>query len=192
MKPYRRVLHVLMLTLVGLTACDRTDRVGDLSGPTTPQFNQTDDGVRILRTRTPLSSDLTFVTASPVSSGGGVMFFGAHSLEIPENAVANATHFSATIRAGEIMKIDLRAWTPSGTPVTTFNVPVKLALDLNTVADEIPDWTKVIVVYHNPNGLLEVMPSVVNPALKRVTAELKHFSDYSPGWSTNDSTSVEP
>lgn len=191
MKPYRRVLHVLMLAAVGMIACDRTDRVGDLTGPT-PQFTQTEDGVRILRTRTPLPGDVTFVTASPVSSGGGIMYFGTHSLLIPENAVNSATYFSATIRAGEIMKIDLRAWTPNGTPVSTFNVPVKLGLDLSTVADDIPDWTKVVVVYHNPNGILEVMPSVVNATLKRVTAQLKHFSDYSPGWSANDSTNVGP
>lgn len=190
---YRRNLFAVLLALTGvIAACDTTERVADVATPIAPQMAEAVNGVKILRTRAPLPGDVTFRTVTPVGSNGGLLVFGVNSLLVPAGAVSSPTHFSARIHEGEYVRIDLRAWSTSGASVSQFAVPVKLTLDLNTVADYIDDWTKVVVVYHNPNGSLDPVRATVSVSKKTVTATLWHFSDYSPGWGSKDSTTVEP
>lgn len=182
MKPDRRVLYAVLLAVVsGLTACDRTDRVGDLTAPTAPQFAKNARAVKILRTTNPLTQDVTYESKKPIDFKGGSLQFANHMLEVPRNAVSGPTFFSATIRAGAEIRIDLRAWAPNGTAVSRFDrAPVKLTVSLTGVADNLDAIRRVVVVYHNPNGSLETMPTSVDVRNNTVTATLNHFSDYSP------------
>lgn len=188
MKPNRRALIAVMLaTIAGLTACDRPDGGGGLTGLDAPQFARNVKSIKILRSVNPLTQDVRYESKSPINSKGGVFSFGGNTLVIQRNSVLGPTLFSATIRAGEEIRIDLRAWEPNGTPVTTFKIPVKLTLDLSGVAENLgDDIRKVVIVFHKPDGTLEIMPSSADPRTNSVTALLNHFSDYSPGWSRTD------
>lgn len=194
MKPNRRALFAVLLAAVsGLAACDRPDGGGGLAGPDGPQFARNVKSIKILRSVNPLTQDIRYESKSPINSKGGVFTFGSNTLTVQRNSVQGPTLFSATIRAGEEIRIDLRAWEPNGTPVTTFKIPVKLTLDLSGVAEDLgTDIRKVVIVFHDPNGTLEVMPSSVDPKTNTVSAMLNHFSDYSPGWSKVDEPTPEP
>ncbi|MGQ0813444.1 MAG: hypothetical protein ACT4O1_03165 [Gemmatimonadota bacterium] len=183
-RAHKRFLFATILGMSALVAaCERADEVG-LTGPASVQLSpnaKEENGrhFKVLRNATPQSA-LTFWTHSPINKHGGKLDIGPHQLIVPKNSVRTPTFFSATIVAGEFMRIDLRAEEPNGRPVTDFQVPVKLIIDFSAVADQIPDKSRVVVVYHNPNGALELIPCSVDPKTNQVTAYLTHFSDYSP------------
>jgi hypothetical protein len=209
MKSTRRVIYTLLLAAVsGLGACDRTD--GGLTGPATQHdlisgvSDATLDGASLdgasldgakttkvdpIRRRYPLSSDVTYYSQTPIGPLGGVMTFGAanHKLVIPPGAVLYNTQFSATMRAGEEIRVDLRAWNGTQGNVTQFLVPVRLTFNL---ADTSTDLTNVAVFYLNPNGQMEQQPTTVSPYDRTITGYLNHFSDYIPGTLRNEP--VEP
>lgn len=205
MQPTRRVLYVLMLAAAsGLAACDRTDGLGELTGPTAQSDlieGVTDGGssldgvattsgrknVVALKRNNALLADVTYVS-EPISKWGSVFKFGGHRLVIPAGAVKFPTRFSATVRAGDDIRLDLRAWDDFG-GVTNFIVPVELTIN---VADSNGDLTGVSVFYLNPNGDVERMATTVDSSNRRVTGILNHFSDYIPGTLRNDTTLVLP
>ncbi|MGQ0561121.1 MAG: hypothetical protein ACT443_04510 [Gemmatimonadota bacterium] len=183
MKADRRVLYVAALALLaGLGACDRTDGLGDLTAPAAPQFSHNERTVQVLRYRSQQTESVTYVTAAPIGKQGGVLEFDDHKLVVQKNSVRRPTYFSATLVTGDYIRIDLNAWEMDGgqKPVTTFQVTVRLVLDLDELEDQIGDRSRVVVVYHNPNGTLEIVPSVVDRREETVTAFLSHFSEYSP------------
>jgi len=200
MKPNRRVLYALLLAAVsGLTACERSDGLGDLTGPTTqPQFsNNSSNGkavgnghrdVEFVRRANALTGDVTYTTAAPVGPQGGTLSFDGHTLVVPKNAVKHWSHFSATLRAGEELRIDLRAWDMFGA-VTTFRRPVELTINLADA--DIADISAVAVFYLDPSGSVERMPSSVDIENRTVTGFLVHFSDYIPGTLRNQQPQPE-
>lgn len=204
MQPNRRVLYVLMLAAAsGLAACDRTDGLGELTGPTVQSdlIGGITDGVVLdgvlapgskkhvvaLKRNNTLTADVTYVS-EPISKWGSVLKFGGHRLVIPAGAVKFPTRFSATLRAGDDIRLDMRAWDDFGS-VTNFLVPVELTIN---VADSYDDLAGVAVFYLNPNGDVERMVTTVDSSNRRVTGILNHFSDYIPGTLRNDTTQVEP
>lgn len=197
MKPNRRVLYALLLAVTsGLAACERSDGLGDLTGPTAqPQYSLngnngngpgTNNGrkseVVVVKYTNPLTSDVVY-TSSPVGPQGAMLSFGSHTLFIPKTAVRHWTVFTATLRAGNEIKIDLRANDMFGA-VTTFKKQVQLTLDLSDASAE--DLSTVAVYYLAPNGTLEKMASSVNLHTRSVTGFLDHFSDYIPGTLRSD------
>jgi hypothetical protein len=197
MKFTRRVVYTLLFAAVsGLGACDRTDRYGELTGPAAQQDlieSVTIDGATLsgasldgskkadpIKRRYPLSTDMTWTTQSPIGPLGGTLIFGNanHKLVIPPGAVLYNTHFSATMRAGEDIRVDLRAWNGTQGNVTQFLVPVRLTFNL---ADAATDMSTVAVFYLNPNGQMEQQPTTVDVFNRTVTGYLNHFSDYIPG-----------
>jgi hypothetical protein len=197
MKTNRRVLYALMLAAVsGLGACERSDGLGDVTGPEIQQVQQqlssvsTNNGravghrqVHALTRTNPLTGDVTYTTNYPVGPQGGALTFGGHTLVIPKHAVQHWTHFSATLRAGDEIRIDLRAYNMFGT-VTSFRRPVELTIDLSDATAA--DLDGVSVFYLDPTGSTERMPSVLNFETRTVTGYLNHFSDYIPGTLRND------
>jgi hypothetical protein len=199
MKFTRRVVYTLLLAAVsGLGACDRTDGYGELTGPAAQQdlidgtIDATLDGTSLtgstssksgvdpIKRRNPLSSDMTWYSQTPIGPLGGEFVFGTanHKLVIPPGAVLYNTQFSATMRAGDEIRVDLRAWNGTQGNVTQFLVPVRLTFNL---ADAATDLNNVAVFYLNPNGALEQQPTTVNWYNSTVTGYLNHFSDYIPG-----------
>ena len=194
MKTNRRVLYALMLAVVsGMAACDRPDGLGDLTGPSVqPQFGANSNGrsnghskkdVDFVRRANALTGDVTYTTSAPLGPQGGVLTFGGHKLVVPKNALKHWSHFSATLRAGDELRVDLRAWDMFG-PVTTFRRQVELTLDLSDT--NIQDVTGVAVYYLAPNGDIEKMPTTPNTHARSVTGFLSHFSDYIPGTLRNE------
>lgn len=205
MKTNRRVLYALLLAAVsGLGACERSDGLGGLTGPEVQQVQQQlssvgNNGraqgpahkqVQVLHRTNPLTGDITYTTTYPVGPQGGSLSFGGHTLVIPKHTVKHWTHFSATLRAGEEIRIDLRAWNMFGA-VTNFSRPVELTIDLSDASAE--DLDGVSVFYLAPDGSTERMPSVVDLEGRSVTGYLNHFSDYIPGTLRNEpQPPVEP
>lgn len=202
MKFTRRVVYTLLLAAAGgLGACDRTDGYGELTGPAaqhdliggttdatldgTSLTGSSKSGVEPIKRRNPLSSDMTWYSQTPIGPEGGVLVFGTanHKLVIPPGAVLYNTHFSATMRAGEEIRVDLRAWNGTQGNVTQFLVPVRLTFNL---ADAATDFSNVAVFYLNPNGGMEQQPTTVDSYNKTVTGYLNHFSDYIPGTLRNE------
>lgn len=195
MQPTRRVLYAIMLAVAsGLAACDRPDGLGDVTGPTSQRDLiggsldgvSTTDGllgggskkqVVALKRSNALLADVTYVS-EPVSRWGSVFKFGGHRLVIPAGAVRHPTRFSATVRAGDDIRLDLRAFDEFGA-VTNFLVPVELTINVSD--SNTGDLTGVSVFYLNPNGDVEQMPTTVDSSNRRVTGILHHFSDYIPG-----------
>jgi hypothetical protein len=196
MKFTRRVVYTLLLAAVGgLGACDRTDRYGELTGPAaqhdlidgttatvdgTSSSGSSKSGVEPIKRRSPLSSDMTWYSQTPIGPEGGVLVFGTanHKLVIPPGAVLYNTHFSATMRAGEEIRVDLRAWNGTQGNVTQFLVPVHLTFNL---ANATTDFSNVAVFYLDANGGLEQQPTTVDSYNQTITGYLNHFSDYIPG-----------
>lgn len=193
MKTNRRVLYALLLAVTsGLAACEQSDGLGDLTGPTAqPQYSMnpgnTGNGpganngrrsqVVVVQRTNPLTSDVVY-TSSPVGVQGALLSFGTHTLFIPKGAVKHWTVFTATLRAGNEIKIDLRANDMFGA-VTTFRKQVQLTLDLSDASVE--DLAAVSIYYLAPDLSLEKMVSSVNLHASSVTGFLDHFSDYIPG-----------
>jgi hypothetical protein len=196
MKFTRRVVYTLLFAAVGgLGACDRTDDYGELTGPAVQHdlidgttdatldgtsLTTSKSGVDPIKRRNPLSSDMTWYSQTPIGPLGGEFVFGTanHKLVIPPGAVLYNTHFSATMRAGEEIRVDLRAWNGTQGNVTQFLVPVRLTFNL---ADAATDLNNVAVFYLNPNGAMEQQPTTVDSYGRTVTGYLNHFSDYIPG-----------
>lgn len=175
----RRVLYALMLAAAsGIGACERADQLASVTAPPpTPQFVRVTDVTFFKRGR--IESGFT-CTAKPFGSTGGHLDFASGSLDVMRDAVKSATNFCARDDdADGSYTVELRAYdSRTGAAVTQFATTVKLTLNLSGVG--ITDWSNVIVVYRNPNGLLDVMPTTVDPKTGTVTASLTHFSDYSP------------
>src|SRR5688572_33114019 len=206
MKTNRGVLFALMLAGVsGLGACERSDGLGDVTGPEVQkvQVEQQHTSVansgrgssnghktvQALHRINALTGDVTFTTSTPVGPQGGVLTFAGHSLVVPKHAVTHWTHFSATLRAGDEIRIDLRASNMFG-QVTNFRRPVELTIDLSDA--DAADLAGVAVFYLNPSGATERMPSILNIEGRSVTGYLNHFSDYIPGTLRSDPPPVEP
>ena len=196
MRSTRRVLYGLLLVAAGgMAACERTDGVGDLTGPMpTVQLSKVGQGSRLTRVLHGANTrNSAFTCSSPIGRNGGDMTFDGGSLEVTRNAVSHPTIFCAqnqTTAGGEII-VSLRAYEPGNNAsvcmapgntaeigcVTTFKNVVKLTIDLSDA--DIIDWTHVAVMYRGPNGF-EQVPTAQDKNGQTVTANLTHFSDYSP------------
>jgi hypothetical protein len=195
MKPNRRVLFALLLAVTsGLAACEQSDGLGDLTGPTAqPQFSSNNGNgnsngrsrqISVLQRTNALTGDVTY-TSSPVGPQGALLSFGSHTLFVPKQAVRHWTVFTATLRAGDEIRIDLRARDMFG-EVTTFKKQVQLTLDLSDAIASDNDLATVAIYYLAPDGTLEKMPSALNQHTRSVTGFLDHFSDYIPGTLRNE------
>ena len=138
------------------------------------------------RTNT-LTNDVTYTTTYPVGPQGGALSFGGHTLVIPKLTVKHWTHFSATLRAGDEIRIDLRAWDMFGA-VTNFRRPVELTIDLSDASAE--DLDGVSVFYLDLTGATERMPSVLNLENRTVTGYLDHFSNVPGSEATSNGTYI--
>jgi hypothetical protein len=124
--------------------------------------------------------------AKLLGSEGGLLSLLGHVLNVPEGAVSQPTLFSMTaIQSGHI-EVELTATPQSllrrllfwrSVPEVHFNVPVELSLSYAR-ATNVTDPSRLRIMRINPDGRHEILPSVVDPVTKTVTAELDHFSRY--------------
>lgn len=184
----RRALYVLLLLLAGgVAACERAERLGDLTAPVAPQFSHDGNGNanrenwRYLKRKsgTRVESGM-YCTRNPINNKGGEVVFPGGSLDVSRGAVKNATIFCATVNDDDdaSIKVELRAFeNGSWNPVTNFNGQVKLTLDMSEA--DVSDWTSLGVVYRVGKTPVEKMPTSYDKRNETVTATLTHFSDYS-------------
>lgn len=188
----QRVLRTLMLAaVVTLGACDRGEELGEMTGPSVQHSSTTDvRSIEFVKRKTALTGDVTYVSQSPVGKAGAVLRFGNHTLTVPEGSVSNPTYFSATLRAGSEVRVDLRAWETSGLEVKRFARAVVLTFDISDAANTSAS-SGLAVYYHAASGSLEKMPSTVDAVARTLSGYLDHFSDYSGGF-PRDSTPPQP
>lgn len=181
MKPSRRVLFAVILAVVGgITACERTDGLGQLTGPVAPRYGFVGANTKILKHTRLVSTDKV-CTSRPIDEGGGVLVYDGGYIQVAYLAVTSPTIFCAQNRAGtDDNQIDLTAYRVSdGTAVTQFTAPVFLKIDISDAPGNV-DYSQVFIVYLNPNGTLESIPTSVDKNRRTLTGVLSHFSDYSP------------
>ena len=178
----RKVLWaILLMAASSFVACERYDGGGSLTGP---QYAKTDKLSRVLSRFGVV--DTTEVCTIADKFGGSLSFPGG-SLDISKNAVQNKTVFCASqANASGAILIHLHAFSFAhgpNDPVTQFKSVIKLTLDLSDA--DVGDWSvtgsAIKVVWHNYSaGTLDPMPTSQNRDSQSVTANLTHFSDYSP------------
>jgi hypothetical protein len=197
MKQTRRALYVAVLALAGMvTACDQTAQNGSLIGVQQPQaqapaisYSRIDKRyVQLLST--PTSTVYEYRTSTPVSQWGSKLAFGRYKLEVQFGSLLAPANFVARVTEGENWKVDLFAYDAlTGLPVSVFPVPLKLTIGMSDLS---VDVSKVFLVYINPDGTYEAVPTTPEPGNKSITSTLYHFSEYSPGTQRTDTTTVEP
>lgn len=121
-----------------------------------------------------------------LGSDGGVLTLLGHILDVPAGAVSEPTLFSMTVIQNGYVEVELTA-TPKSllnslffwrqAEEVQFKVPVELSLSYAR-ATNVTDPSRLKIMRVNPDGNHEILPSVVDPVSKTVTAELDHFSRY--------------
>lgn len=121
-----------------------------------------------------------------LGSDGGILTLLGHILNVPAGAVSEPTLFSMTVIQNGYVEVELTA-TPKSllnslffwrkVEEVQFNVPVGLSLSYAR-ATNVTDPSRLKIMRVNPDGRHEILPSVVDPVKKTVTAELDHFSRY--------------
>ena len=104
---------------------------------------------------------------------GGTLNVNGNTLVIPRYALSAPVTITMSQQKGLNSVVDLQ---PEG---LQFAIPATLTLDYSECP--IPPST-VEVVYLNPAGTYDALPSADDPVLLKVTAPLAHFSGYAVAW----------
>lgn len=114
--------------------------------------------------------------------GGTVSLYGNH-LIVPAGAVSGKTWFEARLVYDDVIRLKLTA-TSEGSTVTNnvgsagFAKDLTLSLRYDYATNVPADPTSMRAAWNKGDGTLEVQPSTVDTAEKRVNSLLKHFSEY--------------
>ncbi len=177
MVPQRMRLFAL-LAVVGLaTACDSPNQVATKS-IVAPRHDATSSGGYTLMT-TDANTDQT-KTAVIDQSGGFIRFQGS-SLIVPANAVTGPTTFTMRLHTQPYMGAELSAVGEDGQLITVFPVPLTLTLSYARAKNQLPtDANSVMVAWVDNGVVLATLPSTADIQGKKVTAQVTHFTEYSP------------
>ncbi|MBI4541248.1 MAG: hypothetical protein HY704_17235 [Gemmatimonadetes bacterium] len=180
MRFYHRKLWVgaVLPALFLLAGCESgSDPIPDaLLGPGAENALISDGGkTYTLATTWEPSSEIT--ASAVIGPEGGVLQFDAHSLTVPALAVSEPVLFTATLQSGDNLKVDLSASeADSGGPVTSFLLPLSLALSYKNVKVSNPN--RLVILWLRSDGTVEELPSRLDRRQKLVIGSLLHFSQY--------------
>ncbi len=180
----------VILAVVAAAACDSPKSTATRS-VLGPRFDASSAG-----SFTFLTSDATgdqTKTATIDQRGGAIRFQGS-VLVVPPNAVPGPTSFTFRLHVQPVMGAELTAVDASGQKVTVFPVPLTLTLSYARAKNQIPDPSKLVIVWVENGTVLGVLPSTPDVQGKKVTAQVTHFSDWQPGipGPCDPATSLEP
>jgi hypothetical protein len=120
-----------------------------------------------------------------ISSDGGSVTSGAHSISVPNGAVNKSTTFSITALDEGYVEVYLTAIENAGS-ADEVNVgaqgfangkTVTLTLSYAEAAD-VTDPTKLVIVRYLADGELQTLPVTHDAANQTISAQLGHFSKY--------------
>ena len=120
------------------------------------------------------------VTIAIVGPDGGTMVAGNHTLDIPRNAVSEATEFTMSVQSGHQIVVDLSARSVvSGDSVTQFPVPLALSLSYKGLIrnSDAKRLRNVYLVEDSPSLLLPLF-TTVDKRNKILSSPIWHFSLY--------------
>jgi hypothetical protein len=152
-----------------------------------------DPAARLLQPGAPLADNGTawhkvagtmpqFRVSQVVDVTGGVLSYGGYSLTVPAKAVTQPTEFVMESVNGGYLTVRLTA-TRVGSKLSNdvgeagFQVPVLLSEQFDAPGG-LPEWSRLVIAWERPDGVLEPVPSAINPATKVITGRLSHFSQY--------------
>ncbi|HEX9109227.1 MAG TPA: hypothetical protein VF832_18395 [Longimicrobiales bacterium] len=115
-----------------------------------------------------------------IDQTGGFIRFQGSVLVVPPNAVSGPTSFTFRLHVQPTMGADLSAVAANGQPVTVFPVPLKLTLSYARAKTQIPDPSKIVILWVENGIVLGQLPSTPDVQGKKVTALVTHFTDYQP------------
>jgi hypothetical protein len=170
-----RYLPVALTAVAIFAACDVTDSERFLAPDADLVTGSASD---VARTSSAQQGNKTY---GLISSSGGTLAIGGHSLVVPAGAVDQPTWFTLQIVEANAVHVRLKAWRASdGAPVTQFpNVPVRLKLDASRL--DMLDPSGLVIVYLRDGtywGAREKVVSAVDTSTWTVTGYLTHFSQY--------------
>jgi len=174
----QRISLFALLAFVGLTAA--------CEGPTTtatrsvlaPRASTSASGGYMLFT-SDAAGDQT-KTALIDEHGGSIRFQGS-ALIVPAGAVSAPTRFTFRLHTQPYMGADLSAVDLNGEAVVTFPLPLTLTISYARARTQIPDPSKIVMLWVENGVVLDQLPSTPDVQGKKVTAQVTHFSDYTPG-----------
>ncbi len=166
----------VILAVVAAAACDSPKSTATKS-VLAPRFDASTAGGYTLFT-TDASGDQT--KSAVIDERGGAIRFQGSVLVVPPNAVSGPTDFTFRLHVQPYMGADLTAVDARGQKVTVFPVPLKLTLSYARAKNQIPDPSKIVILWVENGTVLGQMPSTTDVQGKKVTAEITHFTDYSP------------
>ncbi len=170
-------IFAVLLTVVTAAACDSAKNTATKS-VLGPRFDASSSGGYTLLT-TDATGDQQ-KTEVIDQSGGSIRFQGS-VLVVPPNAVSGPTTFTFRLQVQPYMAADLSAVDANGQPVTVFPVPLKLTLSYSRAKNQIPDPSKVVILWVENGIVLGQLPSVPDVQGKKVSADVTHFTQYTPG-----------
>ena len=175
MKVTRRSLRALCIAAIALTiSCGESTPTGVASAPA-PNGDLIGS----------LAGDLGLLRCSPlpaasatqtVGPSGGIIRVGPHTLVIPPGALSQTVTITAVAPSGSVNAV---RFTPQG---LTFQTPASLTMsyaNCNLVSRLLP---KKIAYTTDDLRILELLPSLDLFSFDKVTAPLRHFSQYAVAW----------
>ena len=178
MKTRRWIAVSAMLAIVVAASCDRASSpvspVSSLSAPTNADglIANTLRDLHLL-TCTPLPADSTTVAIGP---SGGVVTVGPHRLIVPRGALDSVVNITATVLSDTVNVVRFQ---PSG---LTFRWPAWLQLSYANCRGLGVLLPHRVAYIDNAFNILDLLPSLDNLFRQRVSAPVRHFSDYAVAW----------
>ncbi|MBW3655844.1 MAG: hypothetical protein KY444_07035 [Gemmatimonadetes bacterium] len=123
-----------------------------------------------------------FAVEKLIGADGGELGVPGYILSVPRGAVSQPTLFTFESVNNGYVEVRLTA-TSAGSSTHNdvgragFAVPVALSITYEP-AGGLPSWLRLVVAWVRPDGALEAVPSLINPAAKTITGKLNHFSQY--------------
>lgn len=169
-------MFAVILAVVTAAACDSPKGTATRS-VLAPRLDATSAGGYTFFT-TDATGDQTKTVV--IDENGGAIRFQGSVLVVPANAVSAPTSFTFRLHVQPTMGADLSAVDANGQPVTVFPVPLKLTLSYARAKNQIPDPSKIVVLWVENGIVLGQLPSTADVQGKKVTALVTHFTDYQP------------
>jgi hypothetical protein len=123
-----------------------------------------------------------FRVSAVIDASGGSIGVPGYTLTVPARAVAQPTEFVFESVGEGYLAVRLSATsvgsrTANDIGEAGFTVPVLLSEQVDA-AGGMPQWNRMVIAWDRPDGVLDPVPSSINPATKVLTGRLSHFSQY--------------
>lgn len=186
----RRWLNVLMAAAIaaGAAACsDRSAPVAPSSAApstTSPRLTTLDGyyyigGFRLINGHGSAQTKLAIMDGH-----GGKLTIGGNSITFPDGALSGSTLISFTVQSAPYLSARVYALSldgrTRGTLVTTFPVALSLVLNFADANQLVANPSQVKVAWIENSVLMGLVPSQVDVEAKKVTAQVTHFTEFSP------------